>query len=45
MFLCVTWIVAPTSADLAELIRFAHRGIRRKNGPSGEGFFRVHCGF
>lgn len=38
----LTWTAEANGTDhLAELISFAHTGIRRKNGPSREGFFRV----
>jgi hypothetical protein len=37
----LTWTVESTASHLAELVSFAHSGIRRKNGPSIEGFFRV----
>jgi len=37
----LTWTVEATGAHLAELISFVHSGIRKRNGPSREGFFSV----
>lgn len=37
----VTWTVDADDSHLSALISFAHSGIRRKNGPSIEGYFRV----
>lgn len=37
----LTWTAEATTSELAALVSFAHSGIRRKNGPSQEGFFRM----
>lgn len=37
----VTWTVEADVTHLSALISFSHSGIRRKNGPSVEGYFRV----
>ena len=37
----LTWTVDADATHLAQLVSFSHSGIRRKNGPSVEGFFRV----
>lgn len=36
-----SWQAEATGGDVAELVSFAHSGIKGKNGPSREGHYRV----